>query len=99
MHDHILAVGFIIFGGITYMTTDSFSGKQEGREHLTNAVGGLIFLIGGYLIFIQINPNILNVNFNTADGRVEAVAGQVDVTGGEDVELDNPDNFDNFRKD
>ena len=75
----MLAVGFIIFGGITYMTTDSFSGKSEGKEHLTNAIGGLIFLIGGYLIFIQINPNILNIDFSTASGRVEIVAQQMSI--------------------
>jgi hypothetical protein len=71
----MLAVGFIIYGGITYMTTDSFTGKSEGKSHLTNAVGGLIFLITGYLIFIQFNPNILNIDFSTA-GRVTLIADE-----------------------
>jgi hypothetical protein len=75
----MLAVGFIIFGGITYMTTDSFSGKTEGKEHLTNAIGGLIFLIGGYLIFLQINPNILNIDFSTASGMVDIEASDIGI--------------------
>ena len=58
----ILAVGLIIFGGVTYMTTDSFSGKSEGKEYIKNAVMGLIFLIAGYLIFLEIDPNILNLH-------------------------------------
>ena len=35
---------------------------------------GLIFLIGGYIIFLEINPNILNIDFSTASGRVEIEA-------------------------
>jgi hypothetical protein len=61
------------------MTTDSFSGKSEGKEHLTNAVMGLIFLIGGYLIFLQINPNILNINFSSASGMVKVDASELDI--------------------
>jgi hypothetical protein len=59
------------------MTTDSFSGKSEGKEHLTNAVMGLIFLIGGYLIFLQINPNILNIDFSSASGMVKVDAKDI----------------------
>jgi len=92
----MLAVGFIIFGGITYMTTDSFSGKSEGKEHLTNALGGLIFLIGGYLIFIQINPNILNIDFSTASGRVEIIAQQMEISL---ESLDNADNCEALKAD
>ena len=89
----ILAVAYIIFGGITYMTTDSFSNKTEGRENVRNAIGGLIFLIGGYLIFIQINPDILNVNFSTAAGRVEIQAGEMDLG----LDRDDPDNYNDIK--
>ena len=61
------------------MTTDSFSGKSEGKEHLTNAIMGLIFLIGGYIIFLEINPNILNIDFSTASGKVDIEVKEVDI--------------------
>jgi glucose uptake protein GlcU len=68
----ILAVIYIIIGGVTYMTTDSFSKKSEGKEYITNAIMGLVFLISGYLIFFHINPNILNLNLSAAQIDISA---------------------------
>ena len=51
----------------------------EDLPNLTNAVGGLIFLIAGYLIFQEINPNILNIDFSTASGRVNISASEIDI--------------------
>ena len=60
----ILAVVYIIIGGLEYMTTDIFSKKSGAKERIENAIMGLIFLISGYLIFYTINPNILKLNFD-----------------------------------
>lgn len=81
----ILSIIMIIFGGIQYMTTDAISGKQEGKERITNAVIGLILALGSFLILRTINPNLVN-NFNlgiptvTLDGPDQAwlVAGEGD---------------------
>ncbi len=88
----MLAVGYIILGGITYMTTDSFTGKSQGKEHLTNAIMGLIFLIGGYIIFSQLNPNILNIDFSAAKAMVKVTVVQGDVA----EDWDDPDNYDDI---
>jgi hypothetical protein len=60
----ILAVAFIVIGGAQYMTTDMYQKKTAGKERIKNAVLGLVFLIAGYLIFSEINPRILTLDFN-----------------------------------
>ncbi|HRH26976.1 MAG TPA: pilin [Parcubacteria group bacterium] len=57
-----LAFIFITIGGITYATSDSFSGKEDGRNYIKNAVTGLLLVIGSYVILYTINPQILNFN-------------------------------------
>lgn len=59
-----LAVVMITIGGLEYMTTDSISGKSEGRERIQNAVIGLLIALLIWLILYTINPNLLNFNIN-----------------------------------
>ncbi len=59
-----LAFIFITIGGITYATTDSLNGKEDGRTYIKNAVTGLLLVIGSYVILYTINPQILNFNIN-----------------------------------
>lgn len=61
----ILAVFFIIYGAILYMTTDAFSQKSEGKEKIISAIGGLILALISWLILYQINPELVNVSFDT----------------------------------
>lgn len=58
----ILAVIMIVWGGYYYMFKDSFAAKLNAKEKLTNAVIGLLLLLGTYLILYQINPQILNLS-------------------------------------
>lgn len=60
----ILAVLRIIYGGALYMGTDVFSKKNDAKTILQDAVLGLLLLLGTYLILNQINPDLLNLNFN-----------------------------------
>lgn len=60
----ILAVLRIIFAGALYMGTDVFSKKNDAKTILQDAVLGLLLLLGTYLILKQINPDLLNLNFN-----------------------------------
>ena len=55
----ILAVVMIVWGGYLYMFKDSFASKLNAKEKITNAVIGLLLLLGIYLILYQINPDIL----------------------------------------
>ena len=51
-----LAVIMIIWGGIQYMTTDSWSGKEEGKTRWTNALLGLGLALVSWLLLYTINP-------------------------------------------
>lgn len=55
-----LAVIYIIFGGIQYMSTDAVGKKSEGRKTVNNAVLGLLMAISSYTILYTINPRLVN---------------------------------------
>lgn len=61
----VLAVIMIVMGGIEYMTTELISGKEAGRQRITNAIFGLILALGAWTILNQINPDILDVSLDS----------------------------------
>ena len=67
-----LAVVMIVVGGIQYMSTDNFGEKMQGKEHIKNSLGGLILLIGAYMILNTINPNLVDFNFSIEKVSIEA---------------------------
>jgi len=60
----VLAVVFIVIGGIQYMSTDAYSGKTDGKEKIQNALLGLLLAISAYTILYNINPDLAMVNFD-----------------------------------
>lgn len=58
----VLAVVKIIFGGIQYMSTDAFTGKEEAKTTIQNAIWGLLLAISAWLILFTINPNLVNLD-------------------------------------
>lgn len=78
----VAAVLMIVWGGITYMTTDAIFQKEEGRKRIKNAVFGLVCVIGAWLILNTINPNLLNINLNITPAITTAPPGGV-LLGGE----------------
>lgn len=57
----VIAVFVIASAGFQYMTTDAISHKKEGKERITQALTGLIMLLGIWIFFNQINPDILKL--------------------------------------
>lgn len=60
----VIAVGWIIWGGVEYMTSDSWMGKDDGRKRIKNAVIGLVIILCSYLILFTINPRILDLELS-----------------------------------
>lgn len=60
----VMAFVMITFGGIMYATSDAITGKSQGKEYATNAIYGLLLVIGAYAILNTINPEILKINLN-----------------------------------
>ncbi len=59
-----LAVVMIIFGGIELMTTDSWSGKSDGKNKITNAIEGLAIAFLSWLLLFTINPQLVKFTDN-----------------------------------
>ena len=57
-----LAVIMIMIGGLQYMSTDKISGKEDGKEKITQAILGIILILLSVIILEIINPNILDFN-------------------------------------
>jgi len=57
-----LAFLMIVWGGFTYLSTDAITGKEEGKERITRALGGLILALAAYIILNTINPSLVNLN-------------------------------------
>lgn len=80
-----LAIIFLVLGGIEYATTDAFSGKEAGREKMTNAVLGLLLALSAYVILNTINPKLIDFSFLKPQGVT---------IDGEDPNFDVTDNGD-----
>jgi Type IV secretion system pilin len=63
----VIAVCQFVYGGIVYMMTESGAAQMgESKERMQNALLGLIMLLATFVIFNQINPDILNLDVNVA---------------------------------
>lgn len=64
----VLAIIFIAIGGIQYITTDSISNKESGKQTINSAIFGLLLALASWLILYTINPNLVETFeiFNTA---------------------------------
>jgi succinate dehydrogenase/fumarate reductase cytochrome b subunit len=61
----VVAVAQFVYGGIVYMMTESGAVQMgESKDRMQNALLGLIMLLSTYVIFNQINPDLLNLNVN-----------------------------------
>ncbi len=72
----VLAVLYISYGGLVYMTTDAVTQKQEGIKIVKRALWGLIIIIGCFLILKTINPTILDLS------ALSRASSDAKVTGG-----------------
>ncbi len=54
----------IVWGGFVYLSTDAITGKEEGKEKIGRALGGLVLALAAYIILNTINPQLVNLNLN-----------------------------------
>lgn len=60
----VLALIMIIWGGIMYMTTDSWEGKSEGMAKIQNSLYGLGMALIAWLLLYTINPALVDFKNN-----------------------------------
>jgi len=58
----VLAVIMITVGGIEYIGSESLGTKADGKKKITNAIIGLLLIVGSWVILNTINPRLLNFN-------------------------------------
>ncbi len=77
------ALAFIVitWGGITYATSDAISGKEQGKEWITNAIYGLLLVIGAWIILSTINPQILRLDLILRNPSVKPAEGSLVIDG------------------
>ena len=63
----VLAVIWIVLGGIQYMSTDAYSTKSEGKRKITNELIGLLLAGLSWVILYTINPRILDIRVGSPD--------------------------------
>ena len=56
----VLTIVMIMFGGIQYMTTESFNGKGDARKRINDALIGLGLALVSYLLLYTINPCLVD---------------------------------------
>lgn len=64
----LLAVIWIVLGGIQYMSTASSSGKAGGKKKVQDALLGLLLAGSSWIILNTINPTIVNTPFGVDSG-------------------------------
>lgn len=57
----IISVIIISYSGFEYMTIDAVTKKGMAKKRIRQAVTGLLMLLATYLVFNQINPDILKL--------------------------------------
>ncbi len=57
-----ISILIISYAGFEYMTFDIVTKKSAAKRRITQAVVGLLMILSTYLIFNQINPQILDLN-------------------------------------
>lgn len=60
----LLAVGTLVYAGISYILSEAFETKGEAKRRMLAALWGLVILLGAWLILNTINPTLLNFNLS-----------------------------------
>ncbi len=64
----VLTVIMLIWGGIEYMTVESWTGKSDATTRIKNALAGLALALGSYVILYTINPCLVDFLGKKAGG-------------------------------
>lgn len=58
----LLALAMIIFGAIQYTTSaGNVARQQDAKDRITNAIYGVVLLLGSYLLLYTINPTLVSL--------------------------------------
>ncbi|MBI1974525.1 MAG: hypothetical protein HYS51_01590 [Candidatus Zambryskibacteria bacterium] len=84
----VLAVVMIIYGGIQYMSTDAFQGKNDAKGTINHAIWGLVLTIGAWLILYTVNPKLLDFNLDIQQQDLGAALTPPNILTAEELRTD-----------
>ncbi|MES2007216.1 MAG: pilin [Patescibacteria group bacterium] len=61
----LLAVGTLVYAGISYILSEAFETKGEARKRMVAAFYGLVILLGAWLLLNTINPALLRFDLSS----------------------------------
>jgi hypothetical protein len=68
----VIAVIMIMVAGVEFMTNKgSVASNEKAKNHIRNAIFGLILILAPTIVFGIINPSILNLNLGTEFGGLK----------------------------
>lgn len=78
----VLAVLQLSIGGFKYMSEETFTGKSDAKERITNALYGLVLILASYLLLNTINPDLVNSDLNIPKvGGASSSQPQLNING------------------
>lgn len=70
----VLAFGVIVYGGVKYvLAVGNPSTQSDARDQVTQALLGLLLLLGAYIILNTINPNITSLSLPSLNRLQQAL--------------------------
>ncbi len=57
----VAALGVLVYGGFTYMLSDTITSKDDAKKYIWGAISGLVLGLSAYLILNTINPDLVSL--------------------------------------
>lgn len=57
----VVALGTLVYGGLTYMLSDTITSKDDAKKYIWGAISGLVLGLSAYLILKTINPDLVTL--------------------------------------
>lgn len=74
-----LAVIMIVVNGVLYMGNESVFGKTKAKERIIMAIGGLVLLLGSWVILRTINPDLVGGKLSLKKANIAIVSDPADL--------------------
>jgi hypothetical protein len=80
----IAAVVSIVYAGMLYISTEAFGKKSEAKSRIVNSIGALLLIFIAFIVFNQINPELLKVRFKPVKSSTDKAVDMNDMLAGFD---------------
>lgn len=61
----VLAVLMLIMGGFSYVSTDAIDKKNDGKQQINSALGGMLLVLASWVILNTINPQLVSLKITS----------------------------------